>query len=581
MKKIFLITLVFLSSFGFAQMTGPGDVAGTLVTAAIRPNSQLDNMATAYTNEVRGGLHNYQTWAELQAINSARLVQWMLATVADSAGIIYQYDGSEWLELEMAGGLDEAPADGKYYGRIDSGWKDIPSIDSSWVSINIDDKINFGTSFDDAKIYTIAGHSNDILYVYGKDVRLYSSDANGESGGQILVDKYTDNGQVTIKTRASEIKLHPDTSVEINTPNLYWENYSGNIINPTNLITKGYADATYVGGGDVDEIDPVFSSHLSNSITESDTTRWGSNVGEAPIDGVSYARRDGDWWGFDHVSDIMQSNITAPFYQFYNTDSPKDYMIGDCSTATTNIKNGGSCTMVIKYRNHENGVDFGLATLGNGPGGGSVGLYIGIDNAAGLDAEIGFDTRQGSFSTGVYQELNRWYSAALVWDASNFKAKLYLDGILKRTHQYTSGTFSNMTNNSFLASINTGVFNGNVDIESFQVFSDTLTDKEIYVMALNSDVVPRRVMDKLLIDMASDKRSDKWYGRNGKGLYSNIGADLMLEPNQKKKPTVDQIKLNPLSVPTGLTSDDAGTIVCDSTDNNKIKYWNGSAWIDL
>jgi len=103
MKKImYLIALfAFLSIQLFAQLQNPADTVGTLITSAIRPNSQADNIATIYTNEARGTTHHYQTWAELQAMKSSRLVPYMLATVADSAGKLFQYDGSSWAALQI------------------------------------------------------------------------------------------------------------------------------------------------------------------------------------------------------------------------------------------------------------------------------------------------------------------------------------------------------------------------------------------------------------------------------------------------------------------------------------------------
>ena len=41
------------------------------------------------------------------------------------------------------------------------------------------------------------------------------------------------------------------------------------------------------------------------------------------------------------------------------------------------------------------------------------------------------------------------------------------------------------------------------------------------------------------------------------------------------------IKLKPRTLPVGLVAADAGLIVCDSADTNKIKYWNGTVWTAL
>lgn len=58
---------------------------GTLVTAAIRPNDDLDRIATAYSTEVKGGHHTYATKAQRDGIISERRDWGMLCTVyADS-----------------------------------------------------------------------------------------------------------------------------------------------------------------------------------------------------------------------------------------------------------------------------------------------------------------------------------------------------------------------------------------------------------------------------------------------------------------------------------------------------------------
>ena len=45
---------------------------GTLVTAAIRPNDSLDLIASAYANEIMGGLHRATASTDRDAIITAR-----------------------------------------------------------------------------------------------------------------------------------------------------------------------------------------------------------------------------------------------------------------------------------------------------------------------------------------------------------------------------------------------------------------------------------------------------------------------------------------------------------------------------
>lgn len=54
---------------------------GTLVSAAIRPNDSFDPIATAYGNEIKGGLHSYETLGEVYSIITARREWGMLASV--------------------------------------------------------------------------------------------------------------------------------------------------------------------------------------------------------------------------------------------------------------------------------------------------------------------------------------------------------------------------------------------------------------------------------------------------------------------------------------------------------------------
>jgi hypothetical protein len=56
---------------------------GTLISSAIRPNDSLDPIASAFGNEIKGGLHCYQTIAQRNAIITARMELGMLVSVTD------------------------------------------------------------------------------------------------------------------------------------------------------------------------------------------------------------------------------------------------------------------------------------------------------------------------------------------------------------------------------------------------------------------------------------------------------------------------------------------------------------------
>ena len=62
---------------------------GTLVSAAIRPNDYRDPIATAYSNEIKGGAHGYATFDEMLTIPIARRQWGMLVTIYnDGDGIV-------------------------------------------------------------------------------------------------------------------------------------------------------------------------------------------------------------------------------------------------------------------------------------------------------------------------------------------------------------------------------------------------------------------------------------------------------------------------------------------------------------
>lgn len=86
---------------------------GTLVTAAIRPNDSLDRIATAYSTEIRGGLHSVEDVTERDAIMFERRDWGMMCYVKDedkTYQLEYNYssdsilDNSNWVEFSGAGG---------------------------------------------------------------------------------------------------------------------------------------------------------------------------------------------------------------------------------------------------------------------------------------------------------------------------------------------------------------------------------------------------------------------------------------------------------------------------------------------
>lgn len=216
MKKIFTLLLILISLGSYAQLLNPGDTTGTLITASIRPNSQADNVATIYTNEARGTIHHYETWAELLAMKSSRLVKYQLATVADSLGKVFQYDGINWIGA-------------------------IPTPDlSNYFALDQDAEItgyaNFSNGFDAAYFWVEEG---DFDYLYGGDIqagigdfeelhsdntylrnnfnieglRLYENNVDALAGGLVMGDTYkTTTGKLGIVLYSGDYA--PETALD-------------------------------------------------------------------------------------------------------------------------------------------------------------------------------------------------------------------------------------------------------------------------------------------------------------------------------------------------------------------------------
>lgn len=90
---------------------------GTLISSSIRPNNPLDPIASAYSNELLGGHHTYETMAERDAIIIERRQWGMLCTVyndsspSNNTTYILQYNNvdtdlmnnANWIEYSISG----------------------------------------------------------------------------------------------------------------------------------------------------------------------------------------------------------------------------------------------------------------------------------------------------------------------------------------------------------------------------------------------------------------------------------------------------------------------------------------------
>jgi hypothetical protein len=78
---------------------------GTLIISTIRPNDSLDNFPVALSNEVKGGLHSYSTFADMDSIPALRRQKGMVVNVTNdtdnqlNASFILQPDLTTWKYL--------------------------------------------------------------------------------------------------------------------------------------------------------------------------------------------------------------------------------------------------------------------------------------------------------------------------------------------------------------------------------------------------------------------------------------------------------------------------------------------------
>jgi hypothetical protein len=90
--------------------------SGTLISSAIRPNDSLDQIASAFANEIKGGSHGYETYDDMNNIIVARREWGMLVTVYNDSDsdlngtyqLRYEYssddilDNSNWFKTSIS-----------------------------------------------------------------------------------------------------------------------------------------------------------------------------------------------------------------------------------------------------------------------------------------------------------------------------------------------------------------------------------------------------------------------------------------------------------------------------------------------
>lgn len=268
---------------------------GTLVTAAIRPNDSLDLIASAYANEIMGGLHRATASTDRDAIITARR-EWGMMCYVINEDKMYQLsynnsstsltDNSNWIEFTGGGGggsvihLDAYTIDGQGYTA--SGTNTIPSYSQDALYI-----VNFTSANVGASV------SLDIDSLGQRVVKK----TDGSSLTHISTGELTTNYQYLVTYNGIEFELlNPGSGAGSGLSNKYY-------ISNTETVTVPSANQYWIYGdltldGDIDNYGHVIVANGSLNIGSGALNNLGgtySNIYFAEINGLGQANYVPRW----------------------------------------------------------------------------------------------------------------------------------------------------------------------------------------------------------------------------------------------------------------------------------------------
>lgn len=268
---------------------------GTLVTAAIRPNDSLDLIASAYANEIMGGLHRATASTDRDAIITARR-EWGMMCYVINEDKMYQLsynnsstsltDNSNWIEFTGGGGggsvihLDAYTIDGQGYTA--SGTNTIPSYSQDALYI-----VNFTSANVGASV------SLDIDSLGQRVVKK----TDGSSLTHISTGELTTNYQYLVTYNGTEFELlNPGSGSGSGLSNKYY-------ISNTETVTVPSANQYWIYGdltldGDIDNYGHVIVANGSLNIGSGALNNLGgtySNIYFAEINGLGQANYVPRW----------------------------------------------------------------------------------------------------------------------------------------------------------------------------------------------------------------------------------------------------------------------------------------------
>ena len=298
---------------------------GTLVTAAIRPNDSLDLIASAYANEIMGGLHRATASTDRDAIITARR-EWGMMCYVINEDKMYQLsynnsstsltDNSNWIEFTGGGGggsvihLDAYTIDGQGYTA--SGTNTIPSYSQDALYI-----VNFTSANVGASV------SLDIDSLGQRVVKK----TDGSSLTHISTGELTTNYQYLVTYNGTEFELlNPGSGAGSGLSNKYY-------ISNTETVTVPSANQYWIYGdltldGDIDNYGHVIVANGSLNVGSGALNNLGgtySNIYFAEINGLGQANYVPRWTtsymltaSSSIYDDGNQVTISAPTFSVLN-----------------------------------------------------------------------------------------------------------------------------------------------------------------------------------------------------------------------------------------------------------------------
>jgi hypothetical protein len=259
---------------------------GTLVTAAIRPNDSLDLIASAYANEIMGGLHRATASTDRDAIITARR-EWGMMCYVINEDKMYQLsynnfstlitDNGNWVEFTGGGGggsvihLDAYTIDGQGYTA--SGTNTIPSYSQDALYI-----VNFTSPNVGASV------SLDIDSLGQRVIKK----TDGSSLTNISSGELTTNYQYLVTYNGTEFELlNPGSGAGSGLSNKYYVSNTETITVPSANQYWIYGDLTL--DGDIDNYGHVIVANGSLNIGSGALNNLGgtySNIYFAEINGL-------------------------------------------------------------------------------------------------------------------------------------------------------------------------------------------------------------------------------------------------------------------------------------------------------